>query len=269
VEQLDAQVRETSGLLWANNRLWTHNDSGDGPWLYELDPKNGQVLRKVGLAGAKSQDWEELASDSAWIYVGDFGNNAGFRDNLRIFKVSKAAVLAAEDGAEVPIEGSIRFHYPEQTNLKPSDSHNFDCEAMVAWEGQLWLFTKNRGDLQTVLYQLPTDTGAVAARRISEFDVQGTLTAADFQAASGTLALLGYDWQGEPLPFLWVFPGLKHMHQFGQPDVISHRINFKGLLQMEALAFRDDNRFWISCEQRNTPEAQLFCLELSVLQTLL
>ncbi|MEM7658835.1 MAG: hypothetical protein AAF399_22115 [Bacteroidota bacterium] len=269
IEHLDSQVRETSGLLWIDDQLWTHNDSGDEPLLYQLDPANGKVLRRIRIEGAENQDWEELASDSAWIYIGDMGNNAGYRDNLRIFKVSKAAVLSAEDGASVLSEGEIQFHYPEQENLQASDDHNFDCEAMVAWEGKLWLFTKNRGNQRSTLYQLPTDTGKVAAKRISEFDVQGTITGADFQSESGSLALVGYEWNGEPMPFLWVFPGLMQIAQFGKADVIAHRINFEDYFQMEAVVFRDENRFWISCEQRNTAEGRLFCLELDALEPLL
>lgn len=41
--------------------FWTHNDSGDGPKLYLIGP-NGALLTRGAIAGATSQDWEDMAS---------------------------------------------------------------------------------------------------------------------------------------------------------------------------------------------------------------
>ena len=79
---LDSTVFESSGLVYLNHRLITHNDSGDEPALYEIDTINGEVLRKVILRGALNRDWEDICADSKYIYVGDFGNNYGSRKDL-------------------------------------------------------------------------------------------------------------------------------------------------------------------------------------------
>jgi hypothetical protein len=40
---------ETSGLIFYNNKIITHNDSGDAPNLYELDENTGAITRTVTL----------------------------------------------------------------------------------------------------------------------------------------------------------------------------------------------------------------------------
>jgi len=40
---LSYNVRETSGLIYLNGKLITHNDSGGEPALYELDTITGNV----------------------------------------------------------------------------------------------------------------------------------------------------------------------------------------------------------------------------------
>src|SRR5689334_10909399 len=41
---LDATLSETSGLIWWNNQVWTHNDSGGEPALYATDPATGKIV---------------------------------------------------------------------------------------------------------------------------------------------------------------------------------------------------------------------------------
>ena len=60
----DRSVSESSGL--AASRLtrgayWTHNDSGDGPFLYAFDTR-GDSLGVFRVAGAQARDWEDMAA---------------------------------------------------------------------------------------------------------------------------------------------------------------------------------------------------------------
>ena len=63
-----------------------HNDSGDDPILYEFNME-GDLLRRLYIDEAKHKDWEDITSDGDHIYIGDFGNNAGSRERLVIYKV--------------------------------------------------------------------------------------------------------------------------------------------------------------------------------------
>ena len=42
VNYLDDKVKETSGLSLINRKLYTFNDSGNSPELFELDKKTGK-----------------------------------------------------------------------------------------------------------------------------------------------------------------------------------------------------------------------------------
>ena len=43
--KLSTIVNETSGLLYWNHQVWTHNDSGGEPALYNIDSTTGKVIR--------------------------------------------------------------------------------------------------------------------------------------------------------------------------------------------------------------------------------
>jgi hypothetical protein len=75
-------IRESSGVAVSRQHpgvLWTHNDSGDGPFLYATNLA-GHDLGRVRVAGVPADDWEDLASgrcpDTAgWcLYIADTGD---------------------------------------------------------------------------------------------------------------------------------------------------------------------------------------------------
>ena len=39
---LPKEIKESSGLLYFDNAIWTHNDGGNKPVLYKLDPETGK-----------------------------------------------------------------------------------------------------------------------------------------------------------------------------------------------------------------------------------
>ncbi len=80
-------IAETSGLVFFDNRLITHNDSGGMNALYEINTGTGNISRTVTIQNATNVDWEDICTDNDYIYIGDFGNNNGNRTNLKIYKV--------------------------------------------------------------------------------------------------------------------------------------------------------------------------------------
>lgn len=80
----DPRITESSGL--AASRLhpgiyWTHNDSGDGPYLYAVDSSTGRTVARVTLKGIGTpRDIEAISiGPGNEIYVGDIGDNFGGR----------------------------------------------------------------------------------------------------------------------------------------------------------------------------------------------
>lgn len=80
---------ETSGLTFFNNQLWTHNDSGNNNELYLVNTETGNVLKTVKVSNAVNIDWESMAQSETHLFVGDFGNNSGARQDLNILKLKK------------------------------------------------------------------------------------------------------------------------------------------------------------------------------------
>ena len=200
VTTLSADADETSGLLRLGNELWTHNDSGDDALLYQVDLSDGDIIRTVEVVNAENVDWEDITHDDNYIYIGDIGNNDGSRTDLKIYRVARSD-LAVND--EVSAE-EITFYYSDQTSFEPNyHNTNFDCEALVHYQNNLYLFTKNWLDFKTNCYVLPKTIGSHEAVYQSSFDVSCLVSGATLVPSSGTLALIGYTTSGGS--YTWLF----------------------------------------------------------------
>ena len=49
---LPDEIKESSGLAYYNNRLWTINDSGGLPILYAFDTLTGEVVQRLSVMGS-------------------------------------------------------------------------------------------------------------------------------------------------------------------------------------------------------------------------
>jgi hypothetical protein len=94
---------ESSGLIFYNNTIITHNDSGNQANLYEIDASTGTITRTVTITNATNVDWEDIAQDASYIYIADIGNNYGNRTDLKIYKISKVDYDDADDSAAAEI----------------------------------------------------------------------------------------------------------------------------------------------------------------------
>lgn len=187
---LPSQMNETSGLLLIGDALWTVLDSGNPAELYQVSTADGAVLRTVQLIGATNVDMEEVTADESWVYIGDFGNNLGSRTDLMIYRIPRWA-LENESTTAIEVD-TIQFTYSDQVDFTPAfDGNNFDCEAFIAADDSLFLFTKRWLDGHTRQYALPAIPGTHVAEAREEFDAQGVVTAASL-AADGRLVLLGH-----------------------------------------------------------------------------
>ena len=73
--ELPAKVKETSGLLFLDGKIITHNERGYDANLYEIDSLSGTILRTISTANAKNVDWEDLAENDTHLFITDIGNN--------------------------------------------------------------------------------------------------------------------------------------------------------------------------------------------------
>ena len=173
---IDPKVREISGIEFDKKlRLWAINDSGDGPKLYMLND-DGSVAREVTVTNAKNIDWEDMTQNEfGHFFLGDFGNNENNRRWLTIYKIENPIDIKT-DTTEAEI---IKFTYPEMDGT-PVEPHqkNFDLEAFIEFDHNLYLFTKNRTapfDGITNVYKVGDHAANFNAEKIDAFKTCTTL----------------------------------------------------------------------------------------------
>jgi hypothetical protein len=151
-----AGLDEASGLALsrrAQDRLWTHNDSGQ-PILFALDSR-GTVSGQVRVAGAEVEDWEGIAAGpcgaGSCLYIGDIGDNDAARNRITIYRVPEPERLGGTVAAEV-------FHatYPDGAR---------NAETLFFAGDRLHIVTK--GDTSPVaLYRFPAQLQAGVTMRL-------------------------------------------------------------------------------------------------------
>jgi len=104
--------------------LWTHNDSGDGPYLYATDLR-GTDRGALLVPGADAIDWEDIALGpcpvasslraSACVYLADTGDNLEFRPFVTIYAVPEPAPpeRASDTSGTTSAPAVLRLRYPD------------------------------------------------------------------------------------------------------------------------------------------------------------
>jgi hypothetical protein len=187
---------ESSGIaITAEGKIWSHNDAGNENNLHCFNT-SGTLLRTITITNVVNNDWEDLAVDSQKrIYINDAGNNNNNRTNLAIYRIPDP-----ESFAENTINAEIMsFSFEDQTAFPPPASNrNFDIEAIVWHNDSIFMFTKDRSSPFTgitKMYKIPAVPGNHIAKLAGSHYIGSTtgaarVTAADFHAPSGRLALL-------------------------------------------------------------------------------
>ena len=165
VAVLNDSIQETSGLNFFDENLYTFNDSGNPAELYEIDKNSGKIL-KVLKTNAENKDWEALTNDGENFYIGDFGNNAGTRKDLKIYKIPFQNNQLQKDLMKM-----ISFYYPEQTDFTSKNiSTDYDLESMIYLNGKIHIFTKEWASKATTHYTIdPENYENQAAQKVESY----------------------------------------------------------------------------------------------------
>jgi len=145
-------IKESSGIAASRrnaNIFWTHNDSGDGPFIYAFD-RQGKHRGVWRVAGARAIDWEDMAvgpgprRGQSYLYLGDIGDNSKERDQITVYRVAEPRITPKDSSstAQKPRETGaadvIRLKYPDG---------KYDAETLLIHPltGDLYIITKVRG----------------------------------------------------------------------------------------------------------------------------
>ncbi len=258
VSHLNDTLRESSGLQFANNGLWTFNDSGGEAAIYKIDTLSNTILQRVYLMGATNKDWEDIAFDGTYFYIGDFGNNLnGARTDLKIYKFPISSIPPHADNPVVNISANqidvINFMYADQPQppvVTNSNNTKFDCEAMVVDNGRIHLFTKDWINLTTTHYIInSTNAGNYILSPKETLATNYLVTAADKPIGQELISLLGYQKSGFANHFIFLLSNYSDGFYFNGNK---RKINLPDVTvmgQAEGIAFRDDSTGYISNEK--------------------
>lgn len=143
---LDDRITESSGLAVSQvqpDLLWTHNDSGDGPWLYGVD-QTGAVTTTIFLTGVSATDWEAMSpgrdeEGNPALFVGDIGDNSTSRSEVVVHRVAEPSTTGHHDLAPT----SFTLQYPDGPH---------DAEALLVHpeSNRLFVVTKQAGEAAPV-----------------------------------------------------------------------------------------------------------------------
>jgi hypothetical protein len=241
VGSLKGVVPESSGLAPAPDAgsYFSFGDDGNSPTLYEING-TGQLTRTIEVP-ATNTDWESLSQDGrGTYYIGDCGNNENQRRDLKIYRFRPDSPKSV---------GTIAFTYPDQSEFPPKKKQrNFDVEASLWHDGQVWLFTKDRAqDRASKVYTVPEQPGTYTAKLVSTIAIPGQVTDAALRADGHRLVLLG---RGE----LFILDGNTWADILkATPRVVS----LEGAGQTEGAVFKDNGTLLISTEKGDLYEYTL------------
>jgi hypothetical protein len=259
--QLKTKFNENSGLLYSNQRIWTFTDGGGETKIFSIDTSDGGEKENIFLNNSLNTDWEDIAQDDEYIYVGDFGNNNGNRTDLVIYKIKKIADTLIKNNSKASIE-TISFNYPDQTDFRKAEINNYDCEAMIVKDESIYLFTKCHKDLKTRLYKIPKQSGTYTAELKGLFNTNGLVTGADISIDQKSITLTGYNPYTNDA-FLWVlknfkdnqfFTGNKYKVQLGSRNNVG---------QIEGVCYINNDSLLLSNENYQSVSPTLYKISIS------
>ncbi|MFM9008867.1 MAG: T9SS type A sorting domain-containing protein, partial [Bacteroidota bacterium] len=237
----DTALTEVSGLIHDGIRLLAHRDE-IVTQLYQLDTLSGNITQTYACGNVSNYNCEEIAQDSLYIYIGDFGNNInGNRTDLRIFRVSKSDLLLGNAMAD-----TIHFSYATQTNFTATGINNtdFDCEAFIVTSDSIFLFTKRWVSGGTAVYGMPKSPGQYSAVPLDSFNTQGYITGATHLPEKQLIVLCGYNSFLQPFLYL--------LYDYTGSDFFSANkrripVNLP-FHQLEGIATADGLRYYVANE---------------------
>ncbi|MGH7673049.1 MAG: hypothetical protein ACREMC_09115 [Gemmatimonadales bacterium] len=144
------RLTESSGVAVSRAHtgvLWTHNDSGDGPYLYATD-LHGRDRGFLPVPGAEAIDWEDMALGpcplrsaraGACLYLADTGDNLEARPSVTVYAVPEPEppTGAGDTLRTTAAPAALRLRYPD-------GSHDVEAIYVSPRDSALYLVSKGR-----------------------------------------------------------------------------------------------------------------------------
>ncbi|MGV3697228.1 hypothetical protein [Flavobacterium sp.] len=260
---LPKELKEVSGIAYANNLLYAIEDSGNPNEVIVMDTL-GRITKNIMVSNVDNIDWEDLTFDNKGnLYIGDFGNNDNVRKDLAIHKINQSNL----QNNEVKTEYKITFEYPEQTNFPPKRKDlMFDAEAFFEYNGNFYLFTKNRSrgfDGTSYIYKVPNTSGHHQAKLIKKIK-----TCSDYHNCAITSAAISPN--GSKFVLLshskvWLFENYSK-NDITSVEMIELHLNHYS--QKEAICFKNNEELLIADERVKKNGGKFYETNINILKNL-
>jgi hypothetical protein len=185
----DPRIGESSGLIASRSHpgiYWTHNDSGDGPYVYAVDSATGKTVAKVTMRGVHARDVEAISiGPDGDLYLGDIGDNLnGSWPQVYVYRFPEPEQL--RDQSVDVTRYTVRY----------SDGPR-DAEALMVQPrtGRLYIASKNEDGGH--LYQGPAKLSAHGVNVFTPIGDVPWVTDGSFSPDGSRLVLRGYFWATE------------------------------------------------------------------------
>ncbi|GHF47124.1 hypothetical protein GCM10010218_30520 [Streptomyces mashuensis] len=220
----DPRITESSGLAASRAHpgiYWTHNDSGDGPYVFAVDSRTGRTVAKITLDGVKARDVEAISlGPDGNLYVGDTGDNLdGSWPEVWIYRFPEPKEL--KDATVEATRFTVRYEDGPR-----------DAESLVVHPrtGRVYIVSKKKSG-KGALYEAPATlsaSGVNTFKRVADINVWATDAA--FSPDGTRLVVRGY------------FEARAYRWRDGRPTEITTRPVVPLQRQGESVTFTPDGR---------------------------
>ena len=160
--------------------LWTHNDSGDQPYLYATDV-TGRDWGRVRVSDSRAVDWEDIGLgpcparttpvvSGTCLYIADTGDKRETRAAVRIYAVPEPRPPQdARDTLRTTARPAVlRLHYPD-------GPHDVEALYVLPRDTAVFLITKGRNGKSIHAYRVDHAQwakGSGRARHVQKLDLR-------------------------------------------------------------------------------------------------
>ncbi len=217
----DETIAESSGLVVRGDRLYTVNDSGDGPYVYAVDLGTGETVGVTTFDDEEPEDLEAIARGRGRsLWVADTGDNRRARGSVRVHRL-----VPPPGGGTVAAE-TYDLAYPDG----PHDAETL----LVHPRTERVLVVTKRPFLGGVVYQAPEELRAGELHQLEPVGaVSGFITDGTF-LPDGRHVLVRTSGGAA----VYTYPGFEKVAEFELP------VQDQG----EGVAIGDDGRVYLSSE---------------------
>jgi hypothetical protein len=195
----DEEIDESSGVVVRGERLYTVNDSGDGPHVYAVDRRSGETVAVTTYDDEDPVDVEALAAGrGGTLWVGDIGDNSRARGSVTVHRL-------------VPREGMVEAASFDLTY--PDGPHDAETLLVHPRTGRLLVVTK-RPVIGGTVYRAPATLSEGDVHRLQPVaSVPGMVTDGTFVAGGRRVLLRTYGSAA-----LYTYPGFEQLTDIELPE---------------------------------------------------